>query len=395
MLDPEYILRVSEGAEDIAEQLHNVIIREIVERIMIRLGRGDDYILTPRDKWQLEVLQDAGYILTDLQAEIAKKTKLQRSEVKAAFEDADIKSRAFDDAIYQQAGLPKSRRSPAMVRTMTRMYEATLGEWSNYCRTTAEAAQQLFIRECDKAYSLVVSGAMSYTEAVKRAVETIAGDGVRITYPSGKTDSIETATLRCVRTGVSQTAAQITLQRAQENGVELVVTSSHLGARPEHEPWQGKVFHVDFGGNPGDGKYPDFVESTRYGFVDGLCGANCRHSFYPYIEGVSHNPFEQFDSEENQKRYEAEQKQRRMENAIRNSKRKCEGLKTAVDNADDVARPALQESYGKAAAKLRAQNAEYRKFCEENGLKTRQDRLTIAGWNRQQAQQARAAADKL
>lgn len=395
MLNPDYLLHISEGAEDIAEQLHIVIIREIVERIMIRLGRGDEYILTPRDKWQLEVLQDAGYILSDLQAEIAKKTKLQRSEIKAALEDADIKNRAYDDAIYQAAGLPKSKRSPAMVRTMQRMFEATIGEWINYCQTTATAAQRLFIRECDKAYTLVTSGTMGYTEAVKRAVETIASEGVEVVYPSGHTDSIETATLRAVRTGVSQTAAEITLQRAKENGVDLVVTSSHLGARPSHEPWQGKVFHVDFGNNPGDGKYPDFVKSTGYGTVEGLCGANCRHSFYPYIEGVSHNPFEQFDSEENRKRYDDEQQQRKLERSIRKSKRKCEALKTAVDNADDATRPAMQEAYGKAALKLRQQNKDYKAFCEEHELKTRQERITIAGWDRQQAQKARAAADKV
>lgn len=411
MLDPEYLLRVAEGAEDIAEQLHNAIIKEIVERIVIRLGRGDDYILTPRYKWQLEVLEDAGYILSDLQAEIATKTKMQRSEIREAFEDADVKNRAYDDAIYKAAGLPTSKRSPQMIRIMQRMYDATMGEWTNYCRSTVQTAQRLFIRECDNAYNLVVSGTMGYTEAVKRAVEAIASEGVTVTYPGGKTDTIETATLRAVRTGVSQTAAQITLQRARENGVDLVVTSSHLGARPTHEPWQGKVFHVDYDTamyekfrkrdsppptpKTTSDKYPDFVQSTRYGYVDGLCGANCRHSFYPYIEGVSHNPFEQFDSEENKKRYEAEQKQRAMERAIRKSKRKCEGLKTAVDNADEATRPAMQEAYGKAAAKLRQQNAEYKQFCEDNGLKTRQDRVSIAGWDRKQAAQARAAEKEL
>ena len=59
-------------------------------------------------------------------------------------------------------------------------------------------------------------------------------------------DSIETATLRAVRTGISQMTAQIQLARAKEMGVNLVIVSSHLGARPSHEEWQGKIYSVDW-----------------------------------------------------------------------------------------------------------------------------------------------------
>jgi len=33
--------------------------------------------------------------------------------------------------------------------------------------------------------------------------------------------------------------------------------------------------------------YPDFIESTGYGDVAGLLGANCRHSFSPFYPGIS------------------------------------------------------------------------------------------------------------
>ena len=74
ILTPEYLLRISEGSEEIAEYLHVDIMNRLIERIMIRLNRGDDYILTSQDKWQLEVLQEAGYLLEDIQQEIAKRT---------------------------------------------------------------------------------------------------------------------------------------------------------------------------------------------------------------------------------------------------------------------------------------------------------------------------------
>lgn len=71
---------------------------------MLRIGRGDDYILTAQDKWQLEVLSDAGYLLEDIQKEIASKTKLQQAEIKAAMEEAGVTALQYDDAIYKAAG---------------------------------------------------------------------------------------------------------------------------------------------------------------------------------------------------------------------------------------------------------------------------------------------------
>ena len=37
--------------------------------------------------------------------------------------------------------------------------------------------------------------------------------------------------------------------------------------------------------------YPDFVEKCGYCHVQGIGGANCRHSFWPYIEGVSERTY--------------------------------------------------------------------------------------------------------
>ena len=295
MLDPNYLLHVSEGAEEIAEKLHGDIVNRIINRIMLRIGRGEDYLLTAQDKWQLENLQQAGYLLEDIQQEIAKATKLQQSEIAEAMEDAGVKALDYDDKIYQSVGLSPTplTQSPELIRLMQRNYNATLGEWRNFTRTTADQAQRLFLSELDRAYSLVSTGALSYTQAVKEVLNNIVTDGVVVTYPSGHSDTIETATLRAVRTGISQATGQIQTARMDEMNVDLVITSSHLGARPSHQVWQGQVFS-----RSGDSKYPPFEESTGYGTVSGLCGANCRHSFSPYFEGMN-NPFEQYDSEEN------------------------------------------------------------------------------------------------
>lgn len=412
MLTPEYLLRISEGAELIADKLHTEIINHIVERIMLRMLRGDDYILTAQDKWQIETLQEAGDLLDDIQKEITNKTQLMAEEIKEAFEDAGVTALEYDGAIYSKVGLEATplNESPYMQRLMQRNYEATIGEWKNFTRTTASASQQAYIDACDKVYVGVTGGVISYTQAVKDATKELITTGVTVEYPTGHKDTIETATLRAVRTGVSQTTAEIQIARMKEMGVPLVLTSAHLGARPTHEPWQGKVFHVDWNklsalhplpevqtpklDDKYKAKYPEFVESTGYGTVTGLCGVNCRHNFSPYYEGMP-NPFEQYDSEENRKQYEKEQRQRLLERRIRKTKRQVANLKTAIDAAgDDAEKFELDQEYQRKAALLQKQNAEYKEFCKENGLKELNDRLQIAEWDRKQAAAARGAAKR-
>lgn len=396
MLTPEYLLRISEGAEEIAAQLHESIINAVVERITIRLGRGDDYILTAKDKWELEVLEEAGYLREDLQAEIAEKTKVQLKEIRKAFEDAGITSTEYDDEIYKAAGLSPTplKQSPHLIRLMQRAYEATQGEWLNYTRTTADAAQHIFIQQCDKAYNLVSTGAMSYTEAVKNAVEAIAEEGVNVTYPSGHVDSIETATLRAVRTGVAQATADITLARMDEYEWDLILVDAHIGARlgdggenfTNHAWWQGKLYSR----SGKDKRYPPF-SVCNYGHVQGICGANCRHSFGPGNEG---DEWETIDSEENKKAYELSQRQRTLERRIRKTKRELQAAKTSIKNGDESTKAEMQKYYDRKAVLLQKQNTTYNDFCEENGLKRLQDRLHVAGWNRSQASAASSAAKK-
>lgn len=391
MLSPDYLLHISEGAEDIAEQLHTEIIRKMVYRIMLRIGRGEDYILTATDKWQIETLQESGYLLEDIQQLLAKYTKLQQSEIAEAMEDAGVKALEYDDKIYRDAGLAPFplTQSPQLIRIMQRNYDATMGEWNNFTRTMAESAQRNFIYQVDKAYNLVSTGAMSYTEAVKDAVNALISEGATVKYSTGHEDTIETATLRAVRTGISQATAQIQIKRMDEMGVDLVITSAHLGARPSHQLWQGKVFS-----RSGGGKYPDFITETGYGTITGLCGINCRHSFGPYFEGMD-NPYEKFDTVENLNQYKKEQRQRTLERRIRDTKREVMGLQDAIKySTSDKAKFELEQQYQRKSLLLSKQNAAYKDYCERNGLKPLQDRLQIARWDRQQAAQARGAAQR-
>ena len=277
MLSPEYLARIEEGSEEIASQLHTYIIRHIIDRMMIRIGRGYDYLLTSSDRWRIQILQDAGYLLEDITAELSKYTKRQEKEIKAAMEEAGIKALEYDHKIYEAAGLSPMplTQSPALIRLMERNYRATLGEWNNYTRTTAEAAQRLFLNECDLAYNKVLSGAVSYSRAVKEAVDNVVSGGVIVQYPSGHKDTIETATARAVRTGVAQATGDISIKRMEEMNWDIILVSAHIGARTgdggqnpgNHLWWQGQFYSR----TGSDRRFPPFSQ-TGYGTGEGLCG---------------------------------------------------------------------------------------------------------------------------
>ena len=399
MLTPDYLYRITEGAEDIASQLHANIIQKIIERMMIRLGRGEDYLLTATDKWQIEVLQEAGYLLEDIQKEIADKTKKQVKEIQEAMEDAGVQALSWDDKIYQAAGLSPVPllQSPALMRIMQRNYEATAGEWRNFTRTTANEAQRLFINQIDNAYNMVVSGAVSYTEAVRDVINDVSEVGMKVNYPSGYKMSIESATMMIVRTGISQAAAEVSLERMKEMDWDIVLVSAHLGARTgdggmnpgNHLWWQGQFYSR----TDRTKEYPDFKTATGYGTGEGLCGWNCRHSFGPG-DGIN-NPFSEKDIAyaDNYKIEKLQQRQRTLERRIRDSKRKVQNLQTAVDNCkDEKLKFKLQQKLDRKSYTLSQQNKAYKQYCKDNDLKEYAERLRVARWSREQAAKAAGAA---
>lgn len=399
MLTPEQIIEIVETMHPVLDELNTWITADLIRRVMARLGRGKEFVLTATDEWQLQVYQAAGGHLEAVQSEIAVFTKKAEKEIKAIFEDAGIKAFAADNAFYVSHGLPEKSlaQSEGMIQLLTDTYQRTNGDLHNFTRTTATASQQRLIKVLDTAHFKVASGATSYTEAVREAVDEIVSEQTKVAYPTGHVDTIETAVLRAVRTGVAQASGNMAIEGMVERDWDLVRVSAHIGARygdggenpGNHFWWQGKLYSRT-GRTPG---YPLFEEATGYGTGEGLCGWNCRHSFGP--GDPNHNPYGDFDSEENKKVYDLSQKQRNAEARIRRTKLKLVGLNEAITAAtDEEVKATLQRDYDKTAQLLYKQNLSYNKFCEDNGLKRLADRLSVAKWTRSEAAKATAAARK-
>ena len=392
MLSPKELQEIADTMYPLLDDLNAWITKDVIRRMMARMDRGEDPGFSASDKWQLRLYQDAAGHYDALQQEIKKWTQFSDQEVQAIFEDAAIRAWAAEDAFYIAQGYEsvKLLKSESLMNILADTYQRTNGTIHNFTRTIAKASEQRFINACDKAHLKVITGAQSYTGAVAEAVEELAGSQLTVSYPSGHIDTIETAVLRCVRTGTAQASGNMTLQGMLDHDWDVILVSAHLGARygdggenpGNHFWWQGK--HYTYSGRtPG---LPRFTV-TGYGTGEGLCGWNCRHSFGPGI--VGHNPYEAFDAEENKRAYDLSQRQRRMERGIRHTKTKLIGYQEAINNCEDEeTKEELQRVYDSTALKLKRQNEAYNKFCKDNDLRRLDDRLATAKWDREQAKKS-------
>lgn len=394
MITPEQFQEIGETLLPLLDDLTEWIARDMIERFMIRFGRGEEKLLTGTDEWQAWVLKQAGGNLDEIQKALAKSTGKSQQEIAKIFKDSGIQAAKAD---AEAAAVTFSGLSSGMMAIITDAYERTVGEISNITRTTAGATNQAFIGICDDAYWKVRTGAQSYTAAMLEGVKALGQVQPIVRYPSGHKDTLEVAVLRCIRTGVAQSSGNMTIQQCKDMGWNHVLVSQHLGARvsdtdpiADHAGWQGKVYCID----GKDAQFDNLLDATGYPENPlGLCGYNCRHSFTPFLPGVSRNNNKPIDTEANRRAYELSQTQRAMERRIRAQKRKCAALHTAVKSCEDTAGKAkLQEKYAQSAKRLQDQNAAYTKFCADNDLKPYHERLAVAGWDHSAASTASAAA---
>lgn len=394
MITPEQFQKIGETLLPLLDALTEWIARDMIERFMIRFGRGEKKLLTGTDEWQAWVLEQAGGNLDEIQKALAKSTGKSQQEIAKIFKGSGIQAAKAD---AEAAAVMFSGLSPGMMAIIMDAYERTVGEISNITRTTAGATNQAFIDICDAAYWKVRTGAQSYTAAMLDGVKALGQLQPIVRYPSGHKDTLEVAVLRCIRTGVAQSSGNMTIQQCKDMGWNHVLVSQHLGARvsdtdpiADHAGWQGKVYCI--AGK--DTQFDNLLDATGYPENPlGLCGYNCRHSFTPFLPGVSQNHNKPIDTEANRRAYELSQTQRAMERRIRAQKRKCTALHTAVKNCEDPAAKAkLQEKYAQSAKRLQEQNAAYTKFCTDNDLKPYHERLAVAGWDHSAASTASAAA---
>lgn len=192
----------------------------------------------------------------------------------------------------------------------------------------AEEHAKLWYEVTGEALGRIQSGD-AYKAVMEAGVQKLLSQGLTtVDYVSGVKTTVDAALRRHIVTQANQARNRLLFHRMDEWQWDLVFVSAHFGARPSHAEWQGQVYS-----RSGKSKvYPPLVESTGYGTVTGLCGANCRHTMTPYVEGYSQLPNTDWTAQEkffgysSEERYKLTQTQRRLERSIRETRREKAAL---------------------------------------------------------------------
>lgn len=327
----------------------------------------------------------------DYQMAVAENTKAYKQEVQDIIKRTVKEAKEAGDELMVEAGNmawnndlsmwqehgADLKKPNSMSQLISAFQKQTAGQLRNLTKSTGfkntvfstTGVINAYQREMDLALLKVSTGTFSYDQAVNDCVHRLAQSGLRsIDYANGRSYQLDTAVRMSVRTGLSQLSGKIMEANLESSGQDLVITSQHMGSRPEHIPWQNKVFSYS-GKNK---KYPDFFKSTGYGTATGLKGVNCTHEFYPFWEGADFVPD---DIEEpkpvkiNGKTYDyyqVTQKQRQMERNIRATKREIEAQRAIGGDVAELQR------------KLRKWTADYKQFSAAAGVKVKNNRLRVA-----------------
>lgn len=386
MLPPSYLDRMPDAFVQLWQQVEEQILQDVARRI----GKMDK--VTPTANWQLWRYQQTEALRNDVVKLLAKYTGKSETAIRKLLLQAATEAMEREDAIYYHYDMepPPFEESTALNNLLDAGARQTCGTWQNLTATTANTVAGAFERTLDAAWLKVSTGAFDYKTAVKQAVDSLADDMPMVTYPSGHKDSIEVAARRAVLTGVNQTCGKLQEARMDEMGCEFVETSAHGGARPSHAEWQGRRFHrggaVDYKGR----HYPDFETATGYGTGAGLCGWNCRHTFFAVFPELGDPP--QWTQEQlrelnarniewNGKKYtayEISQMQRARERNVRRWKKRY--------LAEDAAGLDTTDS----AVRLRAARQSLAEFAQATGGRVDSARVSVPKFGRSEAGRASA-----
>lgn len=392
MLTASYLVNVAAPMVDLWGQVEADILADIARRLI----KGAE--TTDTAAWQTLKLREMGVLQTDIAHTLASTLRRSEEQLYKMVVDACKEALAFDDALYQKAGLNPIQlsQSKALMDLISAGIRRTEGVMRNFTGTTAIDSSKAFANALDRAWLQVNSGAFTRQEALRRAVEDLSKKGINgVAYPSGHRDKMDVAARRALVTGINQTVANVQLARADEMGCDLVEVTSHAGARPTHAVWQGEVYSRS-GKHP---HYKNFYDETGYGTGDGLCGWNCYHSFYPYFEGISTQAFERDPSarlgKTNDQVYEESQTQRYYERKIRESKRELAAYDAARKATQDPAfKEQLDAEFAHSSVLLKRQEAALKEFCRKTNRTMIPERSSVYGFGRSESSKAVWAARK-
>nr|DAF26154.1 MAG TPA: minor capsid protein [Caudoviricetes sp.] len=362
------------------QDLEERIMQDIVRRIM-KAGE-----ITSTADWQINRLQILGYSSEDIEKEIKKALNASYPEMFELYDkvinweyvrNKDIYEQINAEYIpFEENGQLKQITEAIIDQSFDDLENVTnsLGFYLDYGngKKVLTPLSQVYTKYLDAACYDIVTGAFDYNSVLRRVVTQLTNSGLRqIDYSSGRANRVDVAARRAIMTAVSQITGKISEYNAQKLGTEYFEVEWHAGARPTHAVWQGRVWSKE-----------QLYSVCGLGTVTGLLGVNCYHTYHLFFPGLSERNWtddwlEEQNRKENEPReflgkeytlYEAKQRQRQMETAMRAQREKVKLLQAGGADQDEVI---LHK------AKYQGQLNEYSRFCRKMSLTEERERIYL------------------
>lgn len=362
------------------QDLEERIMQDIVRRIM-KAGE-----ITSTADWQINRLQILGYSSEDIEKEIKKALNASYPEMFELYDkvinweyvrNKDIYEQINAEYIpFEENGQLKQITEAIIDQSFDDLENVTnsLGFYLDYGngKKVLTPLSQVYTKYLDVACYDIVTGAFDYNSVLRRVVTQLTNSGLRqIDYSSGRANRVDVAARRAIMTAVSQITGKISEYNAQKLGTEYFEVEWHAGARPTHAVWQGRVWSKE-----------QLYSVCGLGTVTGLLGVNCYHTYHLFFPGLSERNWtddwlEEQNRKENEPReflgkeytlYEAKQRQRQMETAMRAQREKVRLLQYGGADQDEII---LHK------AKYQGQLNEYSRFCRKMSLTEERERIYL------------------
>lgn len=355
------------------------VMEDVVRRIH-KTGR-----ITSTADYQIGKMAQQGKSTEWIESEIKRLGNLTDAEVRSLYDKVIQADYVRKRGLYEQvnANYTPYEDNKVMQKWVHALIDQTQGELKNISRsmgfsvptgngkTAFTPLADYYQRYIDRACMDIMTGAFDYNTVLRRVAKEMADSGLEyVSYASGHVDRATVAARRAVMTGVNQLSGQINMRLADELRTNYFEVSWHSGARPEHW-WGGQVFSKE-----------DLVDVCGYGEVTGLLGANCRHSFMPFVPGVSTRTYTdeqlaEMNAKERETKtyngneynaYSATQRQRELERRMQKQRANIVSLKKGEGSKEDIA--AAQAKYLKTLY-------QYRDFSKQMGLSPQMERVYV------------------
>lgn len=357
------IQQLSLPTVEIFLKMENEILISAAKRLKRQKGLLDDDI----EAWQLDKLNQLGALTQDNIITMAKHSELAIDEVSELLQEAgyegveEIESDLVEGVRRGVLARPAAIEESESLLNVLKAYEDHSKDWINMVNTTMlDESRQQYLNVVNEVTGKVLAGTTTPREALRQATAQWADAGIpAMIDKAGRQWSTEGYINMITRTVSSNVANEMQDARMDDYNVDLIEISSHAGARPLCEPYQGRIYSR----SGKDKHYPDFG-LTSYGEAAGLFGINCGHNKYPYIPGISEKRYEPYATKENDRIYEESQKQRYLERDIRKAKREYNMMQAIGD----------KEGSENAKQKVLQRQANMRGFINESGRTRRNER---------------------